>query len=51
MCIKKEKTVKIMSAEDFVKQPFVKLSAKHQGNTYGIDKPHADESRTRDFET
>ena len=39
-----------MSEEDFVKQPFLKLYAKHTGNTNGIEKPHADESGTRDFE-
>ena len=39
-----------MSEEDFVKQPFLKLYAKHKGNTNGIEKTHADESATRDFE-
>ena len=39
-----------MSEEDFVKQPFLKLYAKHRGNMNGIEQPHADESGTRDFE-
>ena len=39
-----------MLEEDFVKQPFQKLCAKHKGNTNGIQQPHADESGTRDFE-
>ena len=47
---KKNNTVKIMSEEDFVEQPFLKLYAKHKGNTHGIKKPHADESVPRDFE-
>ena len=33
--LKKKKTVNIMSEEDFVKQPFLKLYAKHKGNTTG----------------
>ena len=36
--------------EDFIKQPFLKLYAKHKGNTNGINKTHADESGARDFE-
>ena len=50
MRLKKEKKVKIMLEEDFIKQPFLKRYAKLKGNTNGIKKPHADESRTRDFE-
>ena len=33
-----------------MKKPFLKLYAKLKGSTNGIKKPHADESRTRDFE-
>ena len=37
MCQKKEKyQVKIMLEQDFVEQPFLKLSAKIKGNTNGI---------------
>ena len=50
MCLKKEKKVKIMLEEDFVKQPFLKLYTKLKGNTHGINKTHADTSGTRDFE-
>jgi hypothetical protein len=39
-----------MVDEDFIKQPFLKLYAKLKGNTNGINKPHADRSRARDFE-
>ena len=39
-----------MLEEDFIKQPFLKLYAKLKGNTHGINKPHDDESGTRDFE-
>ena len=39
-----------MSEEDFVKQPFLKLYAKHKGNTNGIETTHADESSARAFE-
>ena len=39
-----------MLEQDFVKQPFLKRSAKLKRNTNGINKPHADESGARDFE-
>ena len=42
--------VKIILEQDFIKQPFLKLYAKLKEHTNGINKPHADESRTRDFE-
>ena len=38
-----------MSEEDFVKQPFLNLYAKHKGNTNGIKKPLADESSAAGF--
>ena len=47
---KKNNKVQIMLEQDFVKQPFLKLYAKLKENTNGIKKPHADKSRTRDFE-
>ena len=50
-CIKKEKhEVKVILEEDFIKQPFLKLSSKLKGNTNGIKTPHADDSVPRDFE-
>ena len=39
-----------MLEQDFVKQPFLKLYAKLKEHTNGINKPHADESGTWDFE-
>ena len=39
-----------MSEEDFVKQPLLTQYAKHKEHTNGIQKPHAHESGTRDFE-
>ena len=39
-----------MLEEDFVKQQILKLYAKLKGNTNAIEKPHADENGTRDFE-
>ena len=50
MCLKTNTKVKITLDKDFIKQPFLKLYAKLKGNTNGINKPHADESRPRDFE-
>ena len=47
---KKEKKVKVILDEDFIKQPFLKLYAKLKGNTNEIQTTHADESRTQDFE-
>ena len=39
-----------MLAQDFVKQPFLKLYAKLKESTDGIKKADADESGARDFE-
>ena len=51
MCLKRNNNkVKILSEEDFVEQPFLKLYAKHKGKYEWNTKPHADESGTRDFE-
>ena len=51
MCLKQETNqVKITMEEDFIKQAFLQLHAKHKGNTNGIKKQHADESGARDFE-
>ena len=51
MGLKQEKhEVNITLEEDFTKQPFLKLYAKRKGNTNGINTPHADECRPRDFE-
>ena len=55
MCVdvpykKKNNKVKIILEQDFTKQPFRKLYAKLKENTNGINKPHADKRRTRDFE-
>ena len=47
---RKHTKVQIILEEDFIKQPFLKLHATLKGHTHGIKKPHADESRTRDFE-
>ena len=43
-------TDNIILEEDFIKQPLLKLYAKLKGNTNGLELPHADERRPRDFE-